>query len=678
MTLAPGTKLSRYRVEGLLGRGGMGEVYKAHDETLDRSVALKVLRHDLTIDEDRVLRFTREARMSSALNHPNLVHIYDVGQSDGISFIAMEYVDGVTLREAAVRQPLRAVLRYLAEVAGALAKAHAAGIIHRDLKPDNILISTDGCAKVVDFGLAKLMDLPGVPSREEQAKDRVPLTEAGLVVGTIGYMAPEQVRGQPTDHRADIFAFGCILHEVITRARTFEGSSAFETLHQIVHQSPARLPPTAPPLLQRIVDRCLAKEPSSRYPTLSDAADDLHTVLQQTDSEASAPTVEFDHAPIELPARPHRRRALAAGLLLTVLFAAVVLWRRKAPATAEGAQIVNRPSAVARAYDDYMRARVNVSNENPANNDKAIQLLESAVSADSKLAPAYAELARAYNIKSFYYAPRSQRAQLDEDAEVAVEKALALDPNLADAHLAQGFILWTHANHFPHEGAANAYKEALSLNPRLDEAHHQLGVIYFHVGLLEKARKEIDAALSINPANSLARFRYGVIDMYSGHYEAALAVFRNTPLKKNPSLWAFQTATVLYRLGREREASDVLDDYLKRYPQDEGGVGTSVKAMMLAASGKREEAEHAIDRAIRLGEGYGHFHHTAYNIGSAYALLHRPQEAVKWLEAAADDGFPCYPLFRDDTNLANLRDDPRFSGLLNRLKIQSEHYKTAL
>ena len=212
----------------------------------------------------------------------------------------------------------------------------------------------------------------------------------------------------------------------------------------------------------------------------------------------------------------------------------------------------------------------------------------------------------------------------------------------------------------------------------IDEAHHQLGVVYFHIGLLDKAWEEIEKALAINPSNTLARFRFGVIDMYRARYEEALAVFNSTPLETNPSLWAFQKATALFRLGRNDEAAALVGEFLTNYPEDKGGVGTSVKAMMLARDHKETEAEETIKRANEIGKGFGHFHHTAYNIASAYALMNKPEDAIKWLTDAAEDGFPCYPLFENDANLNSLRKNEHFIAFMGKLKQQWEHYQATL
>jgi tetratricopeptide (TPR) repeat protein len=196
--------------------------------------------------------------------------------------------------------------------------------------------------------------------------------------------------------------------------------------------------------------------------------------------------------------------------------------------------------------------------------------------------------------------------------------------------------------------------------------------------LFEEARHEIDSALAINQSNTLARFRYGVIDLYAGDFAGAYRIFKSTPLDKNPTLWQFQMATVLFRLGRAREATDSIDKYLREYPNDEGGVGNSVRAMILAKAGRRAEAEASIAQAIKLGRSFGHFHHSAYNIASAYALLGDRARALTWLQGASDDGFPCYPLFQKDAQLESLRSDPGFIAFMTRLKTEYEQRKDSL
>jgi len=297
MTLETGTKLGRYEIRSKIGEGGMGEVYLAEDTKLNRKVALKILPVKVASKQERMTRFVREARAAAALNHPNIAHIYEIGDEDGVHLIAMEFVDGQTLRQKIHREhsDLRKLLRYLQQVAEGLAKAHAAGIVHRDLKPDNIMISRDGYAKILDFGLAKLIE-PTISTAEHAGSDER-LSEVatafmpqhslpGTIMGTAGYMSPEQAQGRTDeiDHRSDIFAFGCILFEAATKRRAFEGKDNLDSLHNIVHAPTPQvkdLNPLAPIELQKIVRRCLAKDPERRYQSIKDVAIELDELRQE-------------------------------------------------------------------------------------------------------------------------------------------------------------------------------------------------------------------------------------------------------------------------------------------------------------------------------------------------------------------------------------------------------------
>ncbi len=313
-----GTSLAHYQIVELIGEGGMGAVYRARDTHLDRDVAIKVLPLALVSDPDRVRRFEAESRTASSLNHPHLVAIYDVGPN----YIAMELVDGQPLRVMIDRErvPLKKALTYLTQVAEAVSAAHRAGIIHRDLKPENIVISRDGYAKVLDFGLAKLQE---PVASVESAATAVKLTEPGMILGTTAYMSPEQAQGLPVDERSDIFSFGCILYECITHRRPFGGVSKVDTLHQIIHTAPKPLAdaaPNVPSHLQWIVRKCLAKDPNDRYQTMKDVAIDLRELGSEIDFGVSSP----------LPPVGQRRLLswiAAAALAVLVVAAATFLWR---------------------------------------------------------------------------------------------------------------------------------------------------------------------------------------------------------------------------------------------------------------------------------------------------------------------------------------------------------------
>ena len=317
LELSANTNLSHYRIVSKIGEGGMGEVYLAQDTKLDRKVALKILPADLAAQQDRMRRFVQEAKAAAALNHPNIAHIYEIGEANGTNFIAMEFVDGKTLREKihGEKSELQLLFKHLLQVAEGLGKAHASGIVHRDLKPDNILITRDGHVKILDFGLAKLVEGQGEgdPPRRGDGKTGVqgeeeptvafspghpgspfprPLdaTSPGLIMGTVGYMSPEQAQAKPVDQRSDIFSFGCILYEAATGRKPFEGDSIIETLHKVIHEPAPAITdfnPSATPELQRVIRKCLAKEPEKRYQTIRDTANDLEELLDEMEGVSS-------------------------------------------------------------------------------------------------------------------------------------------------------------------------------------------------------------------------------------------------------------------------------------------------------------------------------------------------------------------------------------------------------
>jgi TolB-like protein/DNA-binding winged helix-turn-helix (wHTH) protein/tetratricopeptide (TPR) repeat protein len=335
-----------------------------------------------------------------------------------------------------------------------------------------------------------------------------------------------------------------------------------------------------------------------------------------------------------------------------------------APARSE-----SRASVNPEAFDHYLRGRFYLNRQNREDNESAIAALEKSVAADPAFAAAHAELAQAYVWKLFLFDPKDER-RLAEKAFLSSEKALALDPDLAVAYLARGRLLWTPANHFPHEKAIKEYRRALSLDPNLDEARNQLALVYYHIGALDEAMRESQMAIATNPANNLAQLRIGQTLSAQGKHAEALAVFNGLPAEVNPALIGHQTVWALVNLGRLDEAGAMLERLIEKFPEDTGGVYTSIQAVLAASRGDDRLANQKIGEAIERGKGFGHFHHTAYHIACAYARLNRKAEAIKWLESAATDGFPCYPMFERDTNLDNLRNDEAFVDLLAKLKQQ--------
>jgi serine/threonine protein kinase/WD40 repeat protein len=319
-----GQTLGHYRIESKLGEGGMGVVYKARDAHLDRLVALKVLPPERVTDRERKERFVREAKAASALNHPNIITIYDIDEANGVLFIAMEYVAGRTLDDLASRRGLKLSesLKYAVQIADALAKAHAAGIVHRDLKPSNVMVNEDGLVKILDFGLAKLT------ANDEQERDNAAtrtlgqLTEQGAVLGTLSYMSPEQAEGRRVDARSDIFSFGSVLYELVTGERAFQGETRVSTMAAIVSRDPKPLT-GVPHDLEKIIARCLRKDLDRRFQHMDDVKIALQEVKEESESGRLAPTV------IPRPSRRWQWAALpAVALALAVVFLA---GRRMAP-----------------------------------------------------------------------------------------------------------------------------------------------------------------------------------------------------------------------------------------------------------------------------------------------------------------------------------------------------------
>jgi serine/threonine protein kinase/Tol biopolymer transport system component len=328
VTLPIGSRLGPYEILAPLGAGGMGEVYRARDARLGRDVALKVLPEELSQDRDRLSRFEQEARSASALNHPNIVTVHDIGLSDSTSYIAMELVEGKTLRELSAAGPLavRRVLTLAVQIANGLAKAHGAGIVHRDLKPENVMVSKDGFVKILDFGLAKLVE---PESGEVSVMPTLvrPETHFGVVMGTVGYMSPEQASGEPVDFRSDQFSFGSILYEIATGQRSFLRKTAAETMSAIIREEPepiGKVRPEIPPPIRWIVERCLAKDPDERYVSTRDLAHDLASVRDHVSEITGAVPPQIDFGP--RPLRRARRATVLAAALLLVLFGAVAGW----------------------------------------------------------------------------------------------------------------------------------------------------------------------------------------------------------------------------------------------------------------------------------------------------------------------------------------------------------------
>jgi eukaryotic-like serine/threonine-protein kinase len=331
MALASGTKLGPYEIQSPLGAGGMGEVYRARDTRLDRTVAVKILPSHLSANPDAKQRFDREARVISSLSHPNICHLYDVGSQDGIDYLVMEFLEGENLADRLRRGPLppEQVLRYAMEICDGLEKAHRSGVIHRDLKPGNIMLTKTG-VKLMDFGLAKAVNpsTSGLTATLVSAEAGQPLTAQGTVLGTFQYMAPEQVEGKEADRRSDIFSLGAVLYEMATAQRAFEGKTAASTIAAILAAEPkpiSAIQPLSPPMLDSVVKGCLVKDPDDRLQTAHDVKLQLKWI-----AESSGQTAR----PVQTATAKESREALAwvvCGALTAILIAGAIRWQNSKP-----------------------------------------------------------------------------------------------------------------------------------------------------------------------------------------------------------------------------------------------------------------------------------------------------------------------------------------------------------
>src|SRR5262245_27145209 len=340
MPLDPGTRLGAYEILGLIGAGGMGEVYRATDTRLKREVAIKVLPEAFAQDPDRLARFQREAELLASLNHPNIAAVYGLEHTDGVVGIVLELVDGETLADVVARGPLPLVdvLPIARQISEALEAAHDKGVVHRDLKPANVKVTPDGRVKVLDFGLAKMLDPAEARGAKASAMSMSPTlsvhaTYAGVILGTAAYMSPEQARGKPVDRRTDVWAFGCVLYEMLTGKHAFEpGETVSDAIVSVLSREPdlTVLPTETPPSIRRLLRRCLQKDPQQRLPHIGAARLEIDEARGARPAEQPAAAVAAPTATVQ----PRGRRALRWTSAATVLAAAAALagyaaWRLK-------------------------------------------------------------------------------------------------------------------------------------------------------------------------------------------------------------------------------------------------------------------------------------------------------------------------------------------------------------
>jgi serine/threonine protein kinase len=632
-----------------IGRGAYGEVWLARS-VMGAHRAVKIVWRK-SFDTDRP--FERELGGIQKFEpisraHDGLVDILHVGRNDdgGYFFYVMELADDVrsgprldpdhyhakTLQHEIHergRLPVQDCLRISLCLTNALGYLHEQGLVHRDIKPSNIIF-VKGAPKLADIGL-----VCGTEGTQTS-------------VGTEGYIAPEG-SGTP---QTDLYSLGKVFYEMAT-GKTRDQFPELPTDLRGDADSAALLE------FNEVILKACAGDVRRRYQSALELESDLALLEMGRSVRAK---------------RSNQRRW--TKIKVSACVAAVVALAWFGLSFLQGESKVSRGNrAQAQAYVQNARILAGRSSshlEGRQNNPRVIELLEKAVALDPNLAEAHADLSLAYAIRLFVYAPEEK--DLQEKAYLAMERAMSLNPRLATAYLARGRLKWTPSHHFPHADAIDDFAHALALDPKLDEAHHYRGLVYIHIGLLEEGMQDFTQAIAINPGNNGAHYRIGETRLFNCEYQNALNKIETIDPEFNPDIRAAHIGLALVGLNRKDEALRSLRSYLDVHTNDSGGLVTSVEAIVHALFQRESEAEAAIQRAS-VRRGRGHFHHTQYHIACAYALLNNKASAVEWLRKSAAEGFNCYPLFKCDTNLANLKDDPAFLDFLATEKKRYESFK---
>jgi serine/threonine-protein kinase len=600
-----------YRIAGKIGAGGMGVVWRAVDTKLDRDVALKFLPHDAMADAIRRERFIREARAASALNHPNIVTIYEINSFEGADFIAMELVRGQSLLDL-VRghrrvAPAQAVA-YGIQIAEGLAKAHRAGIVHRDIKPANIMVSDEGLVKILDFGLAKLSDAAPQTGSGDETQTMVPqLTKAGVASGTVGYMAPEQLSGDAVDARADIFSAGVVLYELVCGARPFRGASHAEIFRAVLAAEPppiGSLAPNVPAPLVQVVSRCLEKSPEARYANASELKEALRAVEIELTRTEERPVVTTPIAPVT--SAPKRWRIVTGIAAVLALAAGGGLYyaRHKPAGPGPSGAAQKLPATPAELY---LLAREDLKlYYRKGNIEQAIDALQAALNKNPNNAAAMAALGMAYVRKNVVSAdPQWPRLALE-----ASRRAVELNGDLAEAHVALG---WALAASGKPDDAATELERAQTLDPLSGSAYLGLANVRASQRRATEAEPLFRRATELSPTDWLAwsesaRFYYG-----NARYQEAVNGWRQAAQLAPDNARLFRNLGAGYHmLDQYAEAAASFQRALELEP---GAATWSNLGTARFFEGRYSDAARAMEKAVELGP-------TNYlywgNLGDAY------------------------------------------------------------
>jgi eukaryotic-like serine/threonine-protein kinase len=633
-----GRSLRQYVITAQLGQGGMGVVWKARDTILEREVALKVLPSQYISDQERKDRFFREARAASALNHPNIVTIYEINSDQGIDFIAMEYLAGDTLATLIRRRALTVddALRFAVQIADGVGRAHRAGIVHRDLKPGNIIVTNDDLVKVLDFGLAKAW--AESPPRTSDAVTMVS-TQVGTSVGTLGYMSPEQALGDHVDARSDVFALGVVLYQMLARSLPFVAATPGEMLRKLHFEEPiplATLCPEVPAALADIVARSLAKDRDDRPASCMEVAAALREVQSlpsARDSSVTSPAqavgtgdaVASGVVRRRLPGTPRPVITIVAALAIVVAAAAGVWWLMTPGGTAEPERATPTRAEVADPADlSRQAADLLARYDRDGNVDRAIATLERALSANPGYATAHAYLSQAY-LRKHLTNPDPQWLNLSRDA---AERAVDLGSDLAISHLAFGRALLEQGER---EHAANSFRRAADLDPVNPMPHVGLGMVFSAAREDDKAEQELLRGVELAPDATAPQLELGQFYFTRARYEDALSAWEEVRrLTPDNVIVLRNLSAAYYFLGRHDEAASSLQRSLEVRPS--AATYTNLGTIRFF-QGRYTDAVAAFEKAVELTAN-SHLYWANLGDGYRWAPGRRGEAAAAYRRAA--------------------------------------------
>ncbi|HET9266250.1 MAG TPA: protein kinase [Vicinamibacterales bacterium] len=626
-TTLVGRTISHYQVRSLLGAGGMGEVYLACDSRLDRTVALKILPRELAADPERMQRFAREAKAASALNHPNVATIYDIGESDGIRFIVMEHVEGETIA-GRIGRPLRPseVVDIAVQAADALDVAHAKGITHRDIKPANLMLTHRGHVKVLDFGVAKVNCEEVIPNGDWTVE---PVTAVGSVVGSGPYMSPEQILGGDVDPRSDVFSLGVVIYQMATGQHPFSGSTREELTDHILHTAPEpmrRLNPALPSELERVTIKCLDKRPEDRYQSARELLTDLWPLKRQLDANAAGAMP--DAVRFELLRRAGSHPGAAAKL-----------------AVADDASITDAPRP-SEASELVARGWAHLRSGSFFETSEAVSAFKAATELDPTFAAAYAGLALA---KVAQATNRNGLVEAFREARAAALRALALDDESPDARAALGEVMlfaeWDWI------AAERSFQRALAIDPNHAHAYLRYGDLMEALGDLERGFDLKLQGLECDSTSVLAHLLIAVSCWNQRRY-ADMIVWANKALDRDPQHHFARELLggAYWKLGDLERAGQLLRANSSPVSSD----GTTQPELGNDVTGGEDAADYGAEFRLVM------HHASAGDLDAAFEHLHR-------LIDARD---PALIHLAVAPQWDSLRADPRFNECLARMKLR--------